>query len=538
MKISGNIFDIHERLIYPAELLVEGEYIMGISKVKHCENIFIMPGLIDAHVHVESSMLTPGAFAGACVPHGTIGVISDPHEIANVMGIDGVRFMIKEGGKVPVKFWFGAPSCVPATPFETSGGIIGESEIRELLEREDIKYLAEVMNFPGVINDIDEVVGKIKIAIDKGKRIDGHAPGLKGEMLKKYVQRNISTDHECSSYEEAEEKIAAGMKILVREGSAARNLDALKELFKNYPDDVMLCSDDIHPDMLIRGHINKLVSRLIKEGYDMFHVVRSATVNPRTHYNLNNGLLRENDKADFIIVDNPGKMNVLETWIEGRKVFDRGEVLFKTTPVKPLNKFNCSMIEGDSLSILNHGKKARVIEAFDGELLTGEKSFYTGSGIHLETSITDDILKIVVKERYLDAPPATALIHGFGLKKGAFAGSVAHDSHNVIGVGTNDHDLKTAMNEVIRLKGGLAVASEGKVNSLKLNIAGIMSDEHCGKVAEKYEFLSGLVKKMGCKMAAPFMTLSFMALLVIPELKLSDKGLFDGRNFRLVPLFY
>jgi adenine deaminase len=482
-------------------------------------------------------MVTPGSFAREAVSRGTIGVVSDPHEIANVLGTDGVNIMIEDGEKVPLKFWFGAPSCVPATKFETSGAEINTAGIRELLNRKEIKYLSEMMNYPGVISRDIEVMEKIRISIENGKPVDGHAPGLTGEDLKKYVTAGISTDHECSTIEEAKEKIALGMKILIREGSAAKNLDALKELYKTNPQELMLCSDDLHPEMLRKGHINKLISRLITDGYDIFDVLRSATINPVSHYRLEAGLLRIGDPADFILVDDPGKMNVLETWIDGKKVFEKGKSVFKYKPGRNHNKFNCSEIKEESISIKETGRNIRIIEAFDGELLTKEIVRELPGEKFPEPDTGADILKIVVKDRYKDTPPAVGFITGFGLKKGAFASSVAHDSHNIICIGTNDSDIVAAINEIVKMKGGLGVVNEGKKETLRLPIAGIMSDLPVSEVADKYESLSALVKSLGCTMSAPFMTLSFMALLVIPELKLSDKGLFDGRKFGLVQLF-
>jgi adenine deaminase len=536
MKVHGLLVDIHSREIYSAIISISNGVIENIRKSDKKESGYIMPGLIDAHIHIESSMVTPGSFALEAVSRGTTGVVSDPHEIANVLGTDGVQFMIEDSELVPLKFWFGAPSCVPATIYETAGAAITTGDIKSLLKRKEIKYLSEMMNFPGVIYENGDVMEKINIARKRKMKIDGHAPGLTGENLKKYISAGISTDHECSTIDEAKEKISLGMKILIREGSAAKNLDALKILFRTNPDDVMLCSDDLHPEMLRKRHINKIIALLVSEGYNLFDVIRSATINPALHYGLEAGLLRAGDPADFIIVDDPKLMNVTETWINGEKVFDKGVATFKYKPEKRLNKFNCSAIEKESISLNISGEKVRIIEAFDGELLTREiVKKMKGSGI-FEADTGVDILKIVVKDRYNDSAPAIGLIKGFGIKSGAFASSVAHDSHNIICIGTNDADITAAINKIVRMKGGLAVVHEGKISSLRLPIAGIMSDLTVSEVAHKYESLSNLVKNLGCSMSAPFMTLSFMALLVIPELKLSDKGLFDGRQFRLVPL--
>jgi len=536
-KIEGKLIDLYNRTIYSACVYIENGTIIKIQKIEKEPNNYIMPGIIDAHIHIESSMLNPGAFAQASVPHGTIGVVADPHEIANVMGLPGIEYMIKEGSKVPMKFWFGAPSCVPATNMETSGARLDSQDIERLLNKPEIKHLAEMMNYPGVIFDDKEVMEKLAIAKKNRKQIDGHAPGLSGKKLKKYIEAGITTDHECSTIEEAREKLKLGMKIIIREGSAARNLDALKELYKTDPENLMLCSDDIHPEMLEKRHINKIIAKLISEGYDPFDVIKSATINPAKHYNLDAGMLKPGERADFILVNNLKEMDVLETWIEGIKVFDRGKVLFQYIPGKPINNFICSRISEEEIRIKNQGRRFRVINAFDGELLTRKIIREPIQGELVESMPTEDILKIVVKDRYNDAKPAVGFIKGFGIKHGAFASSIAHDSHNIIAIGASDRDIVAAVNEIVDLKGGLALAADDQIDSLQLNIAGIMSDRPCAEVASKYENLSESVKSLGCKMSAPFMALSFMALLVIPELKISDKGLFDGKNFCHVPLF-
>ena len=537
MKISGRVVDVHNRTIYDAIIIIEKGKILSIGKPEGSVDCYVLPGLIDSHIHIESSMVTPGAFAVEAVRHGTIGVVSDPHEIANVCGIKGIDFMIKDAEKVPLKFFFGAPSCVPATIFETSGAVLDKSDVRKILQRKDIKYLSEIMNFTGVIYDDDEVHSKILFAKEIGKPIDGHAPGLTGSNLEKYVSAGISTDHECSTIEEALEKISLGMNILVREGSAAKNLNSLKELYKSHPDSLMLCSDDLHPEMLGRGHINKLVARLIFEGYDVFDVIRSATVNPVQHYNIDVGLLRVGDSADLIVVDNLYSMNVLETWISGEKVYDRGNVSFKADRGSLINNFNCSYISLEDVRILNQGNKMRIIEAFNGELITKELIASTGSAKNLMSDTIADYLKIIVKDRYNDSPPFSGFIKGFNLKRGAFASSVAHDSHNIICVGTNDNEIIAAVNSIVDMKGGLSVACENEIFSLKLDIAGLMTSNSCRETALEYGKLNEMVRNMGCTMTAPFMTLAFMALLVIPDLKIGDKGLFDVNKFELVPLF-
>jgi adenine deaminase len=537
MKISGKIVSLSENRIISGVLHIEDGRINKISQENDVDNVFILPGLIDAHIHIESSMISPSAFAVEAVKHGTVATVSDPHEIANVCGLDGVEFMIKDGNEVPFKFYFGAPSCVPATDFETSGARIGVNEIKYLLEREEIKYLSEMMNFPGVINNDEEILEKIEIAKQKKKPVDGHAPGLSGNDLEKYVNTGISTDHECISEEEAVEKIQMGMKILIREGSAARNLENLKGLFSKYHDKVMLCSDDLHPEMLMKGHINLLVRRLLEDGYDMFDVLRSVTVNPVMHYGLNVGLLREGDPADLIIVGEIDKMDVKETWIDGKKVFDNGTTTFISSIGAGINFFNASPVSISDITVHKEGREFRVIKAIEGELVTRELIVAADENTEVITDTEKDILKIVVKDRYEDGPVQTGFINGFNLKSGAFASSVAHDSHNIICIGTNDKDIIDAVNEVIRMKGGLAVCDNGNINSLQLEIAGIMTADSCSNTATKYEELNKTVSGMGCTMKAPFMTLAFMALLVIPELKIGDKGLFDVRKFQPVSLF-
>ncbi len=537
MKIYGKLVDIHKRDIYPAKVVFSKGKIERIERVAEAPQVFIMPGLIDSHIHIESSMLTPGAFAEAVVKHGTTSVVSDPHEIGNVLGVKGVKYMIKDAGKVPLKFFFGAPSCVPATKFERSGSNIGVEEIEQLLNLTGVNYLSEMMNYPGVICKDKDVIDKIKLAKKSGKPVDGHAPGLSGEALKKYVNAGISTDHECTTFEEALEKIQLGMKILIREGSAARNLEALKELYNYRPEMVMLCSDDLHPEMLQERHINKIIAELISDGYNIFDVIKSATFNPVMHYNLNSGLLRKGDFADFIIVDSLNQMNVFETWINGRKVFGDREVKFNYNPGRKINNFNCSTLNTKDIAVKNPGGNIRVIDTVYGELLTRQLIATTDDKEFIEANTVSDILKIVVKDRYLDSPPVIGFIRGFNLKKGAIASSVAHDSHNIISVGTNDDDIVNSVNEIVKMKGGLSVSNEGSIKSLKLNIAGIMTTSKCSLVAVEYEKLNEMVRALGCDMKAPFMTLSFMALLVIPDLKIGDKGLFDVNKFELVSLF-
>ena len=537
MNIAGKIIDVHKRRIYPGVVTVAAGRIESITETEESPDLYIMPGLADAHVHIESSMMVPSHFAVAAVRHGTVAVVADPHEIANVLGRQGVEFMLDNAEKVPLKMIFGAPSCVPATQSESAGAKITASDIREMLEEGRIKFLAEMMNFPGVIYDDAEVYNKLEAAKIAGVPIDGHAPGLTGEELRKYINAGISTDHECTSIEEALEKISGGMKILIREGSAAKNLETLAPLLNYYPDEVMLCTDDLHPETLAKGHINTLVARLIAMGYDMFNVIRAASANTIRHYGIKAGLLRPGEPADFIIIDDPARMNILETWINGECVYRNGQTLFSPGEVEKVNKFKCTRLLQDEIRVINEGGKINVIVARNGDLITDAEIVRTGEEQFVTANPETDFLKIVVKERYNDRPPSVAFIHGFGLKHGAIATSVAHDSHNIIAVGTNDRDIVNAINMIVDAAGGMCVVSDEGQEILKLPVAGIMSDLPVTAMASRYEKLSETARSLGSKLEAPFMTLSFMALLVIPKLKLSDRGLFDGLAFRHIPLF-
>jgi adenine deaminase len=538
MKIYGNIFDFKRKGFIQGYLVVEGKKIKKIVEQSNSSGKYILPGLIDSHIHIESSMLVPSRFAEEAVRHGTVAVVSDPHEIANVMGREGIEFMIENGRLVPVKFYFGAPSCVPATGFEESGGRIGVKEIEELLGRKEIVYLSEMMNYPGVINGDEEVISKIDVAKREGKPVDGHAPGLRGKDLDKYIGAGISTDHECVNLEEAREKIAKGMKVQIREGSAARALDRFHYLIAENPHMLMLCSDDLHPEMLEKGHINLLVKRLLALGYDIFDIMEVAVVNPSKHYGIKAGMLGKGDPADFIVIDSLESFNILETWIDGEKVFDGKNTGFNTVASVAVNNFHCSAVSEDDIKVENRKSGVKVIDVVDGDLVTGlYEWFHKQQGEYLESDPGEDILKIIVKDRYKDAPPSMAFARGFGLKSGAIASSVAHDSHNIIAVGVDDSAICKAINKIVEMKGGLAVCQGDKCESLQLEVAGIMSDVPCGTMASSYKQLSDMVTDMGSNLMSHFMTLSFMALLVIPELKLSDRGLFDGRQFEFTDLF-
>ncbi|MFA6570225.1 MAG: adenine deaminase [Bacteroidota bacterium] len=537
-SISGNLVDVHQQHIYPAEITVENNIIKSIERLQdRTFDNYIMPGFIDSHIHIESSMLVPSEFARLAVSHGTIATVSDPHEIANVLGKKGVEFMLGNGAKVPFKFYFGVPSCVPATTFETAGAEISAKDTEELFLEYDLKYLSEMMNFPGVLYDFTDVAEKLEIARRLGKPIDGHAPGLRGKDVEKYVSAGISTDHESLSLEEAEEKIGLGMKILIREGSAVKDFEMLCTLIETNPDMCMLCSDDKHPDDLVQSHINELVKRALAKGFDLFKVLRTACVNPVLHYKLDSGLLREGDCADFIVVDNLNELNVLRTYINGSLVAENGKSLFGSVHVEPVNKFEVKHKQISDFFVPAKGGKIRVVEALEGLLITNEIYAEEKSvDGNLVSDIEKDILIFTVVNRYSDSVPAVGFIKNFGLKQGAIATSVAHDSHNIIAVGTSDAELCSAVNKIIETKGGMAVVNGDNSLVLPLPVAGLMSTGDGFTVAEQYSLLNKITKELGTKLRAPFMTLSFMALLVIPKIKLSDKGLFDGTKFEFIDL--
>ncbi|HVG14185.1 MAG TPA: adenine deaminase [Chitinophagaceae bacterium] len=540
-SIKANLVDIQKRAITACEVHIEKGKIKSIRPTPNeVYNDYILPGFIDAHVHIESSMLVPSEFAKLAVVHGTVATVSDPHEIANVCGLAGVEFMIANGKTVPFKFFFGAPSCVPATTFETAGASLRADEVEALLRDKDIWYLSEMMNFPGVLNGDKEALQKIKAAQNNNKPVDGHAPGLKGDAVKKYIEAGMSTDHECFTIEEALEKLDLGMKIIIREGSAAKNFEALFPLLHTHCDRVMFCSDDKHPDSLAEGHINTLCKRAVSKGIDVFNVLQAACINPVLHYNLPVGLLREGDAADFVQVKDLVNFEVISTYINGEMVAEDNKSLISTERGQLVNQFNClpkakidfavSSPVGNGINLI----KLPLIEALDGQLITNKLSFSptTKEGF-IQTDIANDILKIVVVNRYQEAPVAKAFIKNFGLKKGALASSVAHDSHNIVAVGVDDESICKAVNMIIECKGGVSCVGDEDV-ILPLPVAGLMSLNDGYDVAKQYTSIDKAAKRLGSTLSAPFMTLSFMALLVIPHLKLSDKGLFDGDVFRIV----
>ncbi len=537
MQIQGQIVDIPNRRIYSGEILVANGRITSIVEKEHDVKNYILPGFIDAHIHIESSMLVPSEFAKLAVLHGTVATISDPHEIANVLGKDGVYYMIANGKKVPLKFHFGAPSCVPATSFETAGAVIDSDGIKELMASPDIYYLAEMMNYPGVLFDDPEVLQKIAWAKHYNKPVDGHAPGLRGEPIQKYIAAGITTDHECFTYEEALEKLSLGMKILVREGSAAKNFEALIDLLPEHFENMMFCSDDKHPDDLIVSHINALCARAVAKGMDIFKILQMACVNPVEHYKMKVGLLQKNDAADFIVVEDLIDFKVKQTYIDGELVAENGTSFIKHVAFDTPNNFNTLAKTVADFEVTSTATQIRVIEALEGQLIT--KEIHCQPKYNLGKIISDpenDVLKMAVVNRYQNTPPAIAFIKNFGLKKGAIASSVAHDCHNIVVVGTSDEEICKAVNVLIKNTGGICAVNGADIKSLALPVAGIMSDKDGWETGKLYEEIDRMAKELGSSLKAPFMTLSFMALLVIPDLKLSDKGLFSGNSFSFVDL--
>lgn len=533
-RIQGNFVDILKKAIFFGEMEF-GEKIVSIKEIasEKAGMPYILPGFIDAHVHIESSMLIPSEFARLAVVHGTVATISDPHEIANVCGKEGVEYMLENGKTVPFKFHFGAPSCVPATAFETAGAALNATDVEELLCRDDIYYLSEMMDFPGVLNENEEVMAKINAAKRRNKPVDGHAPGLRGEKAQKYARAGISTDHECFTREEALDKLRAGMKILIREGSAAKNFNALISLLNDYPNEIMFCSDDKHPDSLVKGHINELCKRSVEAGVDVFKVLKAACINPVEHYQMKVGQLNVNDSADFILVEDLRNFRVIKTYINGTVVAKEGKTKIESVSAGVINNFHCSRKTITDFEIAVTKEGFPVIEALDGELITNklDAPIKEVKGKFV-SDIDSDILKLAVVNRYEDAPVAVGFIKNFGLKKGAIASSVAHDSHNIIAVGVNDESICRAVNLIIAEKGGISVTDFDTDQVLPLPVAGLMSNANGYSVAEQYTAMDTAAKKLGSQLTSPFMTLSFMALLVIPSVKLSDKGLFNGETFQ------
>ncbi|MBU2915686.1 MULTISPECIES: adenine deaminase [Reichenbachiella] len=536
--ISGQLIDIARKEIYPARIEINNGIIKKIEKTDLATDQYILPGFVDAHVHVESSMLVPSEFARMAVVHGTVGTISDPHEIGNVLGVKGVEYMIANGNTVNFKFYFGAPSCVPATPFETAGAEINTADVEYLLRKKEIVYLAEMMNWPGVLYHDKTVYEKLAIAKKLGKPVDGHAPGLKGEQAQQYAGAGISTDHECFTAEEALDKLNSGMKIMIREGSAAKNFEALIPLLDEHYASMMFCSDDKHPDNLEEGHINLLVKRALAKGIDLFKILQAACINPVQHYGMKVGLLQKGDPADFIIIDNPEDFNIQETWIDGQLMAKQGKTKIKSIPIEVINNFDCEPKTPEDFKVTITGSKVQVMEALDGQLITNLLQFDSQLIDNpRQTNTDEDILKVAVINRYQNTAPSIGYIKNIGLQSGAIASSVGHDSHNIIAVGVDDESLCRAVNLIIAAQGGVSAVKGKKEMLLELPVAGIMSDREGYRVSKMYSTIDAFAKSLGSPLNSPFMTLSFMALLVIPKAKMSDMGFFDGEKFEFLEVF-
>ncbi|MFU8811628.1 MAG: adenine deaminase [Balneolaceae bacterium] len=536
--IKGIIVDPVNRRTFNGAIQIKNGEVDAVTEVDgEVPRRFIMPGFVDSHIHIESSMLVPSEFARMAVHHGTVATVSDPHEIANVCGMEGVRFMIENGSRVPLKFYFGAPSCVPATPFETSGAVLDVDDVAQLLDRDDVLYLAEMMNWPGALQRDEMVMAKINAALERGKPVDGHAPGVTGSDARRYAEAGITTDHESSTLQEARDKADAGMKVAIREGSAAKNFEALIPILGERPEMVMFCSDDKHPDDLLEGHINQLAARAVAKGYPLYDVLRACNVHAVEHYGLPVGLLQPGDPADFVVVRDLTSFEVDETWIEGECVYADGNESFRVTETEPINQFSGYALSPEQFAIPASSPDApraavRVIVAEDGELVTNEEihrlPIKNGA---IQADPENDILKMVVVNRYQKAEPAVAFIRNFGMKSGAIASSVAHDSHNIIAVGCDDEAICRAVNALMESGGGISVADGDGVHTLALPVGGLMSTRPADEVGGAYKALTRRALDLGSTLNSPFMTISFMALLVIPALKLSDKGLFDGASF-------
>lgn len=531
-EVSGHIIDIHNRRIFTGTVIISEGRITSITSHDDVPDQFILPGFVDAHIHIESSMVTPYEFSRVACSHGTVATVSDPHEIANVCGMEGIQYMINSARHAAIKIFFGAPSCVPATSFETAGAVIGPEDVDRLLSDSDIWYLSEMMNYPGVLHGDPEVMAKISSARKYKKPVDGHAPGLRGEDARKYISQGITTDHECFTLEEAHDKLRYGMKIIIREGSAAKNFEALHPLIGEYPEFLMFCSDDKHPDDLLEGHINILVKRALALGYDIFDVLRIACINPLLHYGLPVGQLREGDRADLIVIEDTKDWKVKMTMVDGYAVYADGRCHLDEKKADLINNFSAREIDPSTLKVKSTGKPTYIIRAIDGSLIT-EKALEM-LPVDEGCSVPDpdnDVLKICVVNRYKDAATAVGFVKHFGLRHCAIASTVAHDSHNIIAVGDDDRLIAKAVNLLMDSQGGLACVAENEETHLALPVAGLMSDLSVKEAGQLYAKMTTMAKKYGSKLHAPYMTLSFMALLVIPKIKISDLGMFDAEAF-------
>ncbi len=538
--IKGNLVDVVKDKMYPATVYIENGIIAKVEENNESYSTYILPGIIDSHIHIESTLLTPEHYAREAVRHGVIGAVADPHEIANVLGTKGVDFMIENGNRTPFYFWFGAPSCVPSTPLEPAGAKLGPEEIEELLSRKDVHFLAEMMDYPGVIGSEKEVMSKIASANKHGKPIDGHAPMMSSSDVKQYAAAGISTDHECTTVEEAIEKMSLGMKVLIREGSAARNFDALHPIIASHPRQVMFCCDDMPAETLLEDYLPGSIRKAIGYGYNPLDVIRCASMNVAKHYAIPAGMLQEGDSADFIEIDSLSTFNILKTVIKGNVVFDQNEAAPSPldSTVEVINRFDCEKISIEEIQVKATGKRIKVIDCVCGDLLTEThlSTPKTENG-YIISNPEEDVLKLVAINRYCPKEISVGFIRGIGIKNGAMATSISHDNHNLVVVGVSDADIVKATNLLIENKGGMVVTSGNKTEVLQLEIAGLMTHRPAKTVAHIQEQIKSLVSEMGSELEDPFLTLSFMSLIVIPKIKLSSKGLFDVTKFEFTSLF-
>ena len=547
---NGRVVDVFSGQIEKRDVAVFGGMIIGFGNYQAREiidvkNDFLCPGLIDGHVHIESSMVTLPEFARAVLPNGTTSVVIDPHEIANVLGQEGIHFMAESAKGIPLNVFIMVPSCVPATPMETSGATLKAADLKPLLKEPWAIGLAEMMNFPGVIFRNPEVLKKIETA--KGKRIDGHAPMLSGKGLYAYLTAGIRSDHECTTPKEAMEKLKNGMRIMIREGTTARNLRSLTPLVHSKNSRrFFFVTDDRHPkELLEEGHIDSMMRQAIRWGLDPILAIQMATLNAAEYFRLDDlGAIAPGYRADLVSFDHLGRFQAKKVFKDGKLAAENGNALFPPVRRRKNPKLKGSVrikpLKKDALLLRSNQSLAKIIQLIPDQIVTRKvmKRVLLKNGVAYP-NVKEDIQKIAVVERHkATGNVGIGFVQGFGLKKGAIASSVAHDSHNIVLVGTNDADMLKAVEVIESLKGGLAAVSDGKVlASLPLPIAGLMSEAPVSQVNLQLESLHRVAKTLGCKIPDPFMTLSFLSLPVIPELKLTDKGLVDVNQFKFVPLF-
>jgi adenine deaminase len=533
--VEGQLVDVVNGKVVPSGVVMEGGKFTEIVTLAEAPNRYLLPGFIDSHIHIESSQLCPSRFAEASVPHGTTAVVSDPHEIANVLGVKGIDLMLEDASNVPLRIFLTAPSCVPATQYERSGATIGVAEIESMLKDPRFVGLGEVMDVQGVLRDDPGIIAKIKAAKAFWKGIDGHCPGLVGNDLVKYINAGMRTDHESITADEAEEKYFLGMWIQVREGSASRDLRSLMPFAKTH--ECMLVSDDLRAKDLVNGHLDVLLRKAVALGMPPMHAIRAVTAWPAWHYNLPGGSVAVGRTADLVVVDDLRNFNVRQVFIAGRLVAEDGVPLFLAEPrTNGLGILPRGLV-GEDMLLPAKGEKVsvKVIEAFPDRIESG--SLITELPVRdgrVRAMPDQDVLHIALVNRYVDERPVLGFIKGFGLKRGAMATSVAHDSHHLLAVGASPDDMAKAINVVSR-SGGFAVCEENEVSTLPLEVAGLMSTSPARVVAQIENDLVELLVGMGCRLPAPFMTLSFQSLLVVPELKIGDRGLFDTRRMEVVP---